>query len=275
MKKLLPQRKDSSHKGQNGRLVIVGGSREYSGAPILASLAALYSGVDQVFLFVPQCNFDVSRAAYPDLIVRPYSGDFLDSKDVREVVDFAKEKADSILIGPGLGGREETVNAVVEILKELPIPTVLDANGIMALKKIEKFPLPQPVVVTPHKREFEELIDREMEVSEMDSNSIIFLRSLSMDLHINVLLKGAQDYVSSVEGKVEINDTGNPGMTVGGSGDVLAGLAASLMAQGVDAFNSARVAAFYNGKAGDYLKKQKGYNFSASDLALALPYVLR
>lgn len=269
---LLPKRDPNSHKGQNGRVVIVGGSIDYSGAPILSGLGALYGGADLVQLYVPECNFECTRGMYPDFIVKKYPGEFLTPRYAAEIVEFAKKKADSILIGPGLGEREQTVEAVVEIVNNLHIPMVLDAEAMMALKKIDKFPLQQQIVITPHQNEFKHLVDRDMVVDETDTKSIVLLRSISMDLHINVLLKGHVDYVSSEEGNVETNRTGNAGMTVGGSGDVLAGVVASLLARRLEGFDAARCAAYYTGVAGDMLKKNKGWNFSASDIAMMLPY---
>jgi ADP-dependent NAD(P)H-hydrate dehydratase / NAD(P)H-hydrate epimerase len=271
---LLPRRVSGSHKGQNGRVMIVGGSNMYHGAPMLSALGALHSGADLVFLFVPESNFEVCRSMYPDFIVQKFSGEFLSARDAGRIVEFGKKKADSILIGPGLGEREQTMDGVIEIVKNLNIPTVLDADAINVLKKIEKFPLPQEIVVTPHQNEFNNLVDRDMTIREGDTKSIILLRSVSMDLHLSVLFKGSKDFVSSYEGNVEVNTTGNAGMTVGGSGDVLAGLVASLMAQGVESFDAARSAAYVNGLAGDLLRKQKGMNYSASDLAQMLAYAI-
>ncbi len=270
---LLPKRKPDSHKGQNGRVLIVGGSIDYYGAPVLAGLGALYSGADMVYLYVPECNFEVCRSMYPDFIVRKFADNFLTKESVSEIVEFGK-KCDSVLIGPGIGKREESLEAVAEILQHLHIPTVLDAEAILVLKKINKFPLAQNIVITPHQNEFRNLVDRDIVVREDDSKSIILLRSISMDLHINVLLKGRVDYVSSMEGNVETNFTGNAGMTVGGSGDVLAGMTATFLAQGMEPFDAARCSAFLNGRAGDYLAKTKGFCFSASDIAFALPYVI-
>lgn len=274
IKKLLPQRRLDSHKGQNGRVLIVGGSIDYYGPPILAGLAALYSGTDLVYLYVPECNFDSARSMYPDFIVKKYDGDYLNERAAAQIVRFGK-KCDAVVIGPGLSDDEKVVAGVIEILNNLRIPTVLDADAISALKKIEKFPLEQQIVITPHQNEFRNMVDREVIVDEKDAKSVILLRSISMDLHINVLLKGRIDYVSSVEGNVETNNTGNPGMTVGGSGDVLAGLVGSFLAQGLGGYDAARCAAYYMGKAGDFMFKNKGINYSASDIALALPYVLK
>lgn len=274
VEKLLPKRSETSHKGENGKVLIVGGSLDFYGAPILAGLGALYSGADLVYLYVPECNFDVTRSIYPDFIVKKYEGDFLTPENVAQIVEFGKNM-DAVLIGPGLSSNEKSIEAVIEILNNLHIPTVLDADAISALKKIQKFPLDQPIVITPHGNEFENLVDRDITIKEEDPKSVILLRSISMDLHINVLLKGRVDFVSSEEGHVEKNITGNAGMTVGGSGDVLAGMTASFLAQKLDGFDAARCAAYYSGAAGDLLKKQKGFCFSASDIASALPYVLK
>lgn len=268
---LLPKRSEQSHKGQNGKVLIVGGSIDYYGAPILAGLGALYSGADLVYLYVPECNFECTRSMYPDFIVKKYPGEYLTQRHAENIIDFGK-KCDSILIGPGLGEREQTVDAVLEIVNGLHIPTVLDAQAMMVLKKIEKFPLSQPFIITPHAQEFKNLVDKDVVIKESDPKSVVLLRSLSMDLHINVLLKGPVDYISSDDGLVELNITGNAGMTVGGSGDVLAGVAATFFAHGLEGFDAARSAAYYVGRAGDLLKKQKGYHFSASDIAMTLPY---
>lgn len=272
-KDLLPVRTANSHKGQNGRVLIVGGSIDYSGAPILAGLGALYSGADLVYLYVPECNFDCARSLYPDFIVKKYPGEFLTERYAEGIAEFGK-KCTSVLIGPGLGEREQTQKAVLEIIQNLNLPTVLDAEAMMVLKNISKFPLQQPIVITPHQNEFQNLVDREIKVSDADSKSVVLLRSIAMDLHISILLKGPTDYVASDEGIVELNKTGNAGMTVGGSGDVLAGVVASFLAQGLEAFDAARCAAYYVGAAGDLLKKQKGYLFSATDIAMTLPYAI-
>jgi len=272
--KLLPKRQSDSHKGQNGRVLVIGGSLDYYGAPVLAGMGALYSGADLVYLYVPECNFDVTRCQTPNFIVRKYSGDYLTERSAAQILDFGK-KCDSLVIGPGIGENEKTIDAVLEIVRKLKIPTVLDADAMMVLKKMHKFPFEQELVITPHIKEFQLLVDREVVVREDDSKSIILLRSISMDLGINVLLKGSTDFVSSKEGHVEINKTGNAGMTVGGSGDVLAGMVGAFLAQGMEGYDAARCAAYLCGVAGDLLKKEKGYGFSASDLAKKLPYAIK
>ncbi len=273
VKKIFPKRDAMSHKGMNGKVMIAGGSPEYYGAPVLSALGALYGGADLVYLFVPECNFDVCRSLYPDLIVRSFPGDYLDMKAVSPICDFAKN-CDSVLIGPGLGEREATMEAMLKIVKELEIPTVLDAGAIQVFQKIKDVPR-QQIVLTPHHNEFETLTGKDIKINGSLSHKVVLLRTLATDLKINILLKGPQDLIASEEGEITANGTGNAGMTVGGSGDVLSGLIASLIAQGASPYHACQIGAFAAGKAGEELFKTKGYGFSASDIAFELPYVLK
>lgn len=274
IRKIFPKRDPNSHKGINGRVMIVGGSIDYCGAPLLSALGALYSGADLVYLFVPECNFEVTRGMYADFIVKKFSGDFLDLKAVDSILNFAK-KCDTVLIGPGLGEREQTFEALLKIVKELDTPTVLDASAIQVFQRIKEVPLRQKIVITPHHNEFETLTGKDLKIASSISGKIVVVRTLATDLKINILLKGPQDLIASEEGEVVANDTGNAGMTVGGSGDVLSGVVASLMAQGAPPFVACQVATYLLGKTGDDLFKQKGYCFSATDLALEFPYSVR
>lgn len=274
VRKLLPRRELTSHKGQNGRVLVIGGSEVYHGAPLLCAMGAMNSGVDLVYLWGPRVHRDVWRASCSDLIVKSFAGNNLSDEDVEEILAFSREKVDAMVIGPGLSKDEETMERVRKIVEAANVPMVLDADAMHVLKKVKKFPLLPEVVITPHRREFQYLVDREVEVAEKDTKSVILLRSISMDLHINVLLKGPTDYVSSHEGFVEKNLTGNPGMTVGGSGDVLSGVVGSFLARNISAYDAARIGAFVTGMAGDMCFKQKGSNFLASDIAKALPYAV-
>lgn len=274
VRKMFPRRDPNSHKGMNGKVMIVGGSREYYGAPLLSGLGALYGGADLVYLFVPECNFDAARSIYPDFIVRSFPGDFLDMKAVSQILEFAK-KCDVALFGPGLGNRDETFEALLKIIKSLEIPTVLDSEAIQVFQKIKDVPLPQKIVITPHHNEFETLTGKDIKISGSMSGKIVLLRTLATDLKINILLKGPQDLIASEEGEIVSNSTGNAGMTVGGSGDVLSGFVAGLMAQGAEAFAACQIAAHILGRAGDNLFKQKAYCFSASDLAMEISYTVK
>ena len=274
IRKLFPRRDPNSHKGMNGKVMIVGGSVDYSGAPMLGGLGALYSGVDLVYLFVPECNFDVTRSIYPDFIVKTFPGDYLDSRAIEPVIEFSK-KCDAILLGPGIGNREETFEALLKIVKNLDIPTVLDAEAIQVFQKIKEVPLSQKIVITPHHNEFETLTGKDIKISGSLSGKIVLLRTLATDLKINILLKGPNDLIASEEGEIVMNDTGNAGMTVGGSGDVLSGFILSLIAQGAEPFAACKAAVYLLGKAGDNLFRQKAYCYSASDIAMELPYTIK
>jgi ADP-dependent NAD(P)H-hydrate dehydratase / NAD(P)H-hydrate epimerase len=222
---------------------------------------------------VPECNFNVARSMYPDFVVRTFPGDFLRNDGVEKILKLS-EKCDSILLGPGLGEHEETAESLLKLVKNLRIPTVLDAGAIQVFQKIKEVPQ-QQIVLTPHHNEFETLTGKDIKISGSLSGKIVLLRTLATDLKINILLKGPQDLMASEEGEILRNITGNAGMTVGGSGDVLSGYIAGLIAQGVSPFAACQIGTYILGKAGEELFKSKGYNFSASDLALELPYAAR
>lgn len=274
VKKLMPVRDEDSHKGMNGRVLIVGGSIEYYGAPLLSALGALYSGADLVYLFVPESNFDVTRSLYPDFIVKKFPGQYLTHQGVREILEFSTT-CDSILIGPGMHDREVTIRAILELIEALQIPTVLDSNAIETLKIVKEVPLSQPIVVCPHRNEFENLTGKEIKKNMKFDDVVKLVRTIAAEMRINILLKGPVDIVSSKKGDIAINKTGNSGLTVGGTGDVLSGVIASLIAQSTPPFDAAKIGAFLLGATGDCLYKQKGACFSATDVALELPFVIK
>ncbi len=274
IRKLFPVRESNSHKGMNGKVLIVGGSIEYYGAPLLSALGALYSGADLVYIFVPESNFDVTRSLYPDFIVKKFPGQWLTHTGTREILEFAT-KCDSILIGPGISEREVTVRAVLELIENLSIPTVLDSTAIDVLKHVKEVPLKQPIVVCPHRNEFENLTLKQIKDLGDEEGLVKFVRTIATEMKINVLLKSPTDIIASPEGDIVFNKTGNPGLTVGGSGDVLSGVITSMIAQGATPFEACQIGAFLVGYTGDYLYKQKDYCYSATDIALELPFTIR
>lgn len=277
IKALFPLRKAESHKGMNGRVLIIGGSIEYYGAPILSAYGALNSGCDLVYLYVPECNFNVTRSMYPDFIVKKFTGDYFNKKAVSEIIDLGKT-CHSALIGPGIGENESVTEGTIEFLRRVHIPVVLDSNAIYSLKKIKEFPFEQPIIITPHLNEFGILIDKEISTEdpiEFERKKILYLQMLSKELYINIVLKGKVDYISSDRGEVVKNITGNAGMTVGGSGDVLAGFIASLISQGASPINACKAAIYVFGLNGEDLFEKKHYCYTASDLAENLPYIIK
>ena len=188
LKKKISKRDPLSHKGQNGRVLIVGGSIDYHGAAIFAALGALNSGVDLVYMAVPECNFDVSRNYAPDFIVRKYPGEFLTSR-AQEIVLALAKKVDTVVFGPGLGDKPETLRAIKYLVEHIDAQTILDASAIQVLDLLDKMPLKQPLVITPHHGEFEKLTGKPFKISDPKDHKIRIIRTLANDLKINILLK--------------------------------------------------------------------------------------
>jgi len=274
IKKNIPKRNPLSYKSKNGRVLVVGGSLDYHGAPIFSAWGALNSGADLVYMAVPECNFDVTRAFLPDLIVRKYPGEFLSTRAQETILMMAK-KADVVILGPGLGDRTETMRTLKALVEHFNIPTVLDAAAIQVLEMLDKMPLKQPLIITPHHTEFEKLTGKPFKIQDPEDHKVRVIRTLAKDLNINILLKGPIDIIAGEDGRVEENETGNAGMTVGGSGDVLSGLVAGLIAQGLAPFDACACGAYIMGSAGDRLYKTKGYAYTASDLAQEIPFIVK
>lgn len=274
--KIFPHRDSNSHKGDNGRVLIIGGSINYFGAPILAGLGALNSGADLVYLLVPECNFEVTRSFYPDFIVRKYPGNFLNPR-IFDHINELLEKVDSVLIGPGISEEPDIINVVARIVKQAKCPVVLDAEAIPAISQLGLISgsaptnLP-PITITPHRGEMDEITQGVL--PENFDSLVKTVEDFSRKWGVTILLKGHRDIIASPDKEARVNETGNAGMTVGGSGDVLAGFTASLIAQHVQPYDACVCSAFFTGLTGDNLYKSKGYNFIATDLALELPYTI-
>lgn len=261
-----------SHKGNNGRVLIIGGSKDYSGAPALAGMAALKSGVDIVYIVAPEIVTSDIRSYAPDFIVRSFSKNYITIDDVKPVAKIA-ESVDSVLIGCGLGRDKKTITAFRKIISQIKKPMVIDADALhmldketlLSFKKNEK-----QVVFTPHANEFNVLTGQK--ISDKLEDKIEMVKQFAYDFRSVILLKGVIDVISNGK-NFKLNRTGNQGMTVGGTGDCLAGLVAGIIAQGNNSFEAAYLAAFINGNAGDLAFKEFGYNFTASDLTKFIPKV--
>lgn len=269
---MLPSRDPDSHKGENGRVLIIGGSIDYFGAPILAGLGSLYSGADLTSLLVPECNFDVSRSFYPDFIVRKYNGNVLNFRSFEPATELLGN-VDAVLMGPGLSKDAEAIRSCEKFLQRIELPVVVDADALLSIPSAES-KSHRPLIITPHLGEFNNLIEEEITKATPEEEIEKLLQKYAKQWNAIILLKGVMDRIAAPNEEIYLNVTGNAGMTVGGTGDVLAGLVTSLIAQGLAPFTAACAAAFINGLAGESLFKQKGYAFSATDLALELPYTL-
>ncbi len=252
-----------SHKGQNGRLVIVAGG-PYVGAPIMAAMASLRVGTDLVTVMTPKPSFIPIASYSPAYMVRRLSGDCLCMDDVEGIVK-ACSKADALLIGPGLGTAPETADAVADILSRTDVPAVIDADGITCLAG--RIPKRKGMVFTPHSAEIDRLtgIDKvsdEQASGFASANGCVILR------------KGPTDRIFC-DGKVRYNRAGSPGMTVGGTGDVLAGTVAGLISKGMSGFDAACLGAYICGKAGEKAFGKNSYGMTATDVIGNIGAVLK
>jgi hydroxyethylthiazole kinase-like uncharacterized protein yjeF len=267
----LDKREKASHKGQNGKVLVVGGSNEYSGAPALAALSALRSGVDISVIACPNSVASPIRSYSPDLLVKSLSDNYVNFDDTSKILELSKN-ADSMVMGCGIGLKEETGLALNEMIEKIQKPVVIDADALKILDSDLISEYKNEIVLTPHKREFKALFG--INVPEDLAKKIDVVLEYSKEFNCTLVLKGDIDIISNGE-SVKLNSTGNSGMTVGGTGDILAGIIGGLMAQGHDAYESSYLGSFINGAAGDIAKNEYGYNFLASDILKYIPLVFK
>lgn len=263
----LNRREAASHKGQNGSVLVVGGSKEYSGAPALAALAALRSGVDLSVVACPESVASPIRSYSPDLIVKGLSSEYIHFDDTSKILKLC-EVADSIVLGCGIGREYETGLALDETIEKIQIPIVIDADALKIIDPKTIKTCKNKIVLTPHKAEFKAFFGQK--VPDSLDKKIKLVLDAAKEYECTILLKGIVDIVSDGE-RVKLNSTGNPGMTVGGTGDLLAGLVGGLIAQGQDTFEAAYLGSYINGTAGDLAEEEYGYNFVASDILNYIP----
>jgi NAD(P)H-hydrate epimerase len=249
-----PGRKKNAHKGEAGRVLVVGGSKDFTGAPYFAAMAALKAGCDLAYVAAPEEPAERVASMAPDLIVYPLESEYYVSKsDVKEIL---KKKFDVLCIGNGLGTEEESLAATRDIVKKTKKPVVIDGDGLKAVAPIVG-ELGGNVILTPHAEEFRVLFG--LQGNERNAKKI------GKTIKPVILLKGSTDIIVQGE-RVKLNDSGNPYMAKGGTGDILAGLCAGFMAQGVDPFLSACLGALVNGVAGDLAYSEESVSMTASDV---------
>ncbi len=264
---ILRPRHEWSHKGDFGKILIIGGSKYFTGAPALAGLSALRSGADLVVIYAPEAIANTIRSFSPNLIVWQYEGEKLNELALENLPGIIN-KFDTIIIGPGIGADDETIDTAHNVicLASQHKPTIIDAD---ALKSIAKHGIPKgDIIITPHAGEFK-LIFNVKPTTDIDERANLVIQK-AKEYRITILLKGHIDIISNgIE--VKLNRTGNPGMTVGGTGDVLTGVIAYFRSLGLDSFRSACSAAFVCGYAGDLAYEKYGYQLLATDVIDFLP----
>ena len=267
--KKLMERKKTSHKGENGYALIIGGSEEYVGAVILAGLSAMRAGCDSVTIAAPEkVAWSVNRHS-PDLITHKVKGSNFSIKNAKEMVKYA-EKFDATLIGNGITRKADKFCQY--FIRKSQKPKVIDADALKSLA-FKDF---NNSILTPHETELEtmlvnsnkEFLLPKLRESNAKEKAEILQGNLRYFLQNNniLLVKGATDIIIS-RNKIAFNRTGNQGMTKAGTGDVLAGLIVGFLAKTQDPFKSAVAGSYINGFLGDILlKRRKGYTFIASDI---------
>jgi NAD(P)H-hydrate epimerase len=225
-----------------------------------------------VYIATPESTAYAISSLSPDLITIKLEGTHLNPDNMPTLKPYV-EIVDVVAIGPGLGLHPETkrtVKLIVELAEKAEKPILLDADGLKAFAGFRR-PLKTSVVLTPHAGEYATLAGNKPSIDL--SKRTVEVDKSAAKLNAVILLKGAVDIISNGQ-RHKLNFTGNPGMTVGGTGDVLSGIVAAFLAQDIDPFESAVAGAFVNGAAGDFVYQEKGYHMSASDLIQWIPPIL-
>jgi NAD(P)H-hydrate epimerase len=265
-----PRPGPQTHKGDNGRLLVVGGG-PYTGAPALVAWGAYRIGVDVVHIATPSVAHAIIASMAPEFIVHALGGHRLVKEDAAAVFDIASGM-DAVVVGPGLGTSDATKEAVRAIVKGLNVPLVLDADAFTALGGHMDALQGKKGVMTPHAKEFE-IVSGEKMPTDPDARAEK-AKAFAAKTGFTILLKGAADVVTDGT-RAKFARGGNPGMTVGGTGDVLAGLVGGLLAKHAAPFDAARIAAFTSKYAGDLAFEDLSYGFTAKDVADRVPRVLK
>lgn len=279
-----PARSRTARKGDYGRLLVIGGSETYTGAPGLAAGAAvaavsgsaLNAGTDLVHVFAPRRVADAIAGYAPDFITHASSKPYLAPSDLKSALEHAAHST-SVVIGNGAGTRPQTQQFTRRFVEQCPVPVVVDADGIRAIanerNRLRRAALWRNAqIVTPNAREFEAMTGAQPPA--VLNARIALVKRWASTLETTVVLKGREDVISNGL-QTAVNRTGNAFMTKGGLGDTLAGLAGAFLAVGRNPFDAACAAAFVNGAAGTLAAKRFGVSLTASRLIASIPDVLK
>jgi len=254
------KRDPESHKGQNGKVAIIGGSRHIHGAPILSALATEASGVDLIYLALPGCHEDAAKQAALNFQVHPFKGNELSEEDLEPLLELLAVM-DCAVIGPGLSRDESVLNIVEALVDSAACPLVLDAGALQTwtLNHIAG----KTVVLTPHRGELERM-----------GINVADIATVARENKVTVFVKGAIDRIAGPDGTQQAIEGGNAGLTVGGTGDVLAGLIAGLMAQELSPPDACALAGKTIKRAAEVLQLERGYAFTAENVIDLIPTLL-
>lgn len=269
---LLPDRNPWGHKGNFGKILLLCGSRGYTGAAFFAAMGALRAGAGLVFLGVPESIYGIEAVKLNEPVIFPLpdAGGRLSADAVPEILSRLPQM-DAVLVGPGLGQSEGTLAVVRAVLEKAECPVVVDADGINVLSAHRDLlrGRKSPTILTPHDGEFARL------GGVIGEDRMSAAAALAEELGCTVLLKGHETCITDgTDGY--INPTGNPSMAVGGSGDVLAGVITALLGAGLPPLEAAACGAWLHGAAGDRCAAELGqYGMLPTDMLSALPRLMK
>jgi len=274
---LVPRRYANSHKGTYGHLLVVAGARGKTGAAILSCRAAMRSGAGLVTLAAPRALNSIFASSLVEVMTEPVGDESSEQLEMLTDADWRRliERKSVLLFGPGIGVSEATQSSMRWLLKNLGMPWVIDADGLnnLALELNRLRQAKTPPILTPHPGEMARLIGKS--TAEVNADRIEVARSFAVAHRCHLVLKGACTVIATVDGKVFINPTGNPGMASGGMGDVLAGIIAALLGQGLSAEDAMKLGVYAHGYIGDRVADAKGpIGLIASDIIDGLPNAL-
>jgi len=273
--RLLPRRPRDGHKGTFGSVAVVAGSVGYTGAAALTSMSALRSGVGLVYLGTPTSLNDIMEVKLTEVITRPLpeTTERSLSPEALPGIRTLLEDVDSLALGPGVSRHPETQSLVASLVAEVDIPCVIDADGLNALtpELIGQRSGSAAVVLTPHPGEMARLTGRT--VADVLAHRDAVAREVAEQARATVLLKGEGTVVADPSGELYVNPTGNSGLASGGTGDVLTGVIAALLGQGVGPTDAAALGAYVHGHAGDLAAESVGeVGMTAGDVLDYLPF---
>jgi ADP-dependent NAD(P)H-hydrate dehydratase len=264
-------RYENSKKGDNGVVLVIGGSSVYHGAPLLASLTALRAGVDLVYTAVPRIIINAIRSYSPNIIALPMSDNTLTIGSANRLIKSLPKIPNTATIGMGMSiSKPEALNSLVKKLRESGTKLVLDASALIprVLTEITN----SDTIITPHVGEFKRIFDENVGTTEKEIVSSV--SRMAIRHKITIILKGWLNVIADEHGKVATIKRSTPAMTVGGTGDVLAGLVAALYTKMNSPFDASALAVYFNGVAAQLAYKQVGFHMVATDLIEYLPKVM-
>jgi hydroxyethylthiazole kinase-like uncharacterized protein yjeF len=250
-----------SHKGQIGKVIVIGGSKEYHGAPILSALGAEAGGADLITMFLPEEHITAAKIHSLNTFLNGFKGEELTKKEEKSILLACKDN-DVMVIGNGLGKSSNTKQAIIDLLMKVDMPVVIDADALLPeILEVRSKYKSKSWLLTPHYEEFRRVFG-----CEPSSKGV---QDAAIKHDLTICLKGRVDYIASPNAFYQ-NKTGVPQMRIGGTGDVLAGIMGAYYSLNMDAFSAAKTAAFLWGRCGEYMMR-KNFILSATNMLKYYP----